>query len=160
MKRMKCLKRAVAIVLALPVSIGLVACGKSGNISISPPPSCVTNCAPAPEFLYATSPGAIVGFKIDQSTGALGIPLTMSGPSQSLGMAATITLGRLYVSDFTNNKVDGFSINPSTGGLTAITGSPFSLGGTPPRCRWCVAVRQRRLLPLRYRSQCRHGCGF
>jgi 6-phosphogluconolactonase (cycloisomerase 2 family) len=38
----------------------------------------------------------------------------------------------LYVSDFTNNKVDGFSINSSTGGLTAVTGSPFSLGGTPP----------------------------
>jgi 6-phosphogluconolactonase (cycloisomerase 2 family) len=56
----------------------------------------------------------------------------MSGPSQSLGIAATVTLGRLYVSDFTNNKVDGFSINSSTGGLTAVTGSPFSLGGTPP----------------------------
>jgi 6-phosphogluconolactonase (cycloisomerase 2 family) len=56
----------------------------------------------------------------------------MSGPTQSLGMTATITLGRLYVSDFLNDKVDGFSINSSTGGLTAVTGSPFSLGGTPP----------------------------
>jgi 6-phosphogluconolactonase len=119
-------------VLALPLSLGLVACGRSGFGGGSFLPSCATGCPPAPEFLYATSPGAIVGFKIDQSTGALGIPLTMSGPSQSLGMAATITLGRLYVSDFTNNKVDGFSINSSTGGLTAITGSPFSLGGTPP----------------------------
>jgi 6-phosphogluconolactonase (cycloisomerase 2 family) len=56
----------------------------------------------------------------------------MSGPNQSLGMVATITVGQLYVSDFANNKVEGFSINPSTGGLTAVTGSPFSLGGTAP----------------------------
>jgi 6-phosphogluconolactonase len=132
MKRMECLKRAVAMILALPLSLCLVACGKSGLGNGSFLPSCAPNCPPAPEFLYATSPGAIVGFKIDQSTGALGSPVTMSGPSQSLGMAATITLGRLYVSDFTNNKVDGFSINSSTGGLTAVTGSPFSLGGTPP----------------------------
>ncbi|MGH9516698.1 MAG: lactonase family protein [Terriglobales bacterium] len=131
MKRMECLKRAVAMVLALPLSLGLVACGRSfaGGPFL---PTCPPDCSPALEFLYATSPGAIVGFKIDQSTGALGSPLTMSGPSQSLGIAATVTLGRLYVSDFTNNKVDGFSINSSTGGLTAVTGSPFSLGGTPP----------------------------
>jgi 6-phosphogluconolactonase (cycloisomerase 2 family) len=47
-------------------------------------------------------------------------------------MAAAITFGRLYVSDFVNNTLQGFSINSSTGGLNAIPGSPFSLGGTPP----------------------------
>ena len=132
MKRMESLKRAAAMVLALPVLLGLGACGGIGSIPISPPPTCVTNCPPSPEFLYATSPDAIVGFKIDPSTGALGSPLTTPGPNQSLGMVATITLGRLYVSDFLNDKVEGFSINSSTGGLTAVTGSPFSLGGTPP----------------------------
>jgi 6-phosphogluconolactonase len=132
MKRMESLKRAVTLALALPLSLGLAGCGRGGNISISPPPTCVTSCPPSPEFLYATSPDAIVGFKIDPSTGALGSPLTMSGPNQSLGMVATITLGRLYVSDFLNDTVEGFSINSSTGGLTAVTGSPFLLGGTPP----------------------------
>jgi DNA-binding beta-propeller fold protein YncE len=34
----------------------------------------------------------------------------------------------LYVSDFLNNAVDVFSIS-NTGGLTAVSGSPFSLGG-------------------------------
>jgi 6-phosphogluconolactonase len=41
-------------------------------------------------------------------------------------------LGHLYVSDFLNDAVDGFSINSSTGALTAVGGSPFPLGGTPP----------------------------
>ncbi|HXF12400.1 MAG TPA: beta-propeller fold lactonase family protein [Terriglobales bacterium] len=130
MKTKECLKRAVAMVLALPLSLGL-ACGKSGLGNGPLVPTC-DNCPAPPEFLYATSPGAIVGFKIDQSTGALGSPLTMAGPSQSLGMAAAITFGRLYVSDFVNNTLQGFSINSSTGGLNAIPGSPFSLGGTPP----------------------------
>jgi 6-phosphogluconolactonase (cycloisomerase 2 family) len=130
MKTKECLKRAVAMVLALPLSLGL-ACGKRGLGNGPLVPTC-DNCPAPPEFLYATSPGAIVGFKIDQSTGALGSPLTMAGPSQSLGMAAAITFGRLYVSDFVNNTLQGFSINSSTGGLNAIPGSPFSLGGTPP----------------------------
>ena len=130
MKTKECLKRAVAMVLALPLSLGL-ACGKSGLGNGPLVPTC-DNCPAPPEFLYATSPGAIVGFKIDQSTGALGSPLTIAGPSQSLGMAAAITFGRLYVSDFVNNTLQGFSINSSTGGLNAIPGSPFSLGGTPP----------------------------
>ena len=126
------LKQGITMASALLLSLGLVACGRGGNFSISPPPTCVTNCPPSPEYLYATVPSAIVGFKIDSSTGALGSPFTTPGPSQSLGIAATITLGQLYVSDFANNKVEGFSINSSTGGLTAIPGSPFSMGGTPP----------------------------
>lgn len=132
MKRMEWLKRSVAMALALPLSLGLVACGGTGSIPILPPAACVTNCPPPPEFLYATGSDAILAFKIDPSTGALGSPLAMSGPNQSVGMVATITLGRLYVSDFLNDTIDGFSINSSTGGLTAVTGSPFSLGGTPP----------------------------
>jgi len=58
--------------------------------------------------------------------------LQMTGPSQSGGIAATVTLGHLYVSDFLNDAVEGFSINSSTGALSAVSGSPFPLGGTPP----------------------------
>jgi 6-phosphogluconolactonase (cycloisomerase 2 family) len=93
---------------------------------------CGNNCPPSPEFLYATSTDHISAFTINQSTGALSAPLTMSGPNQSLGMVATVTLGHLYVSDFLNDAVDGFSINSTSGGLTPITGSPFALGGAPP----------------------------
>jgi 6-phosphogluconolactonase (cycloisomerase 2 family) len=46
-------------------------------------------------------------------------------------MAASIN-GQLYVSDFLNDEVDGYSINSSSGALTTIATSPFSLEGTPP----------------------------
>jgi hypothetical protein len=71
------------MVLALPLSLGL-ACGKSGLGNGPLVPTC-DNCPAPPEFLYATSPGAIVGFKIDQSTGALGSPLNYGGTESKLG---------------------------------------------------------------------------
>jgi len=122
----------VSVAAVLAISVGLAGCAGSGNFQIFQS-SCSSNnnCPPDPEFLYATSPNQILAFKINSSTGALGTPLAMPGPNQSIGMTAT-GFGNLYVSDFLNDSVDGFSINPSTGGLTAIAGSPFSLGGTPP----------------------------
>ena len=94
---------------------------------------CSSNCPPvppAPEFLYATSTNSVLAFTIDQSSGALSAPLVAAGPNQSIGMAASMN-GQLYVSDFLNDGVDGYSIS-SSGALTAIPTSPFSLGGTPP----------------------------
>ena len=128
---MKPLNRALAIAVALLASLSLAGCFGKGSFQIFPP-GCGNSCPPAPEFLYATSTDHILAFTIDPSTGALGAPLSMTGPNQSLGMAATVSLGHLYVSDFLNDTVDGFSINSRTGGLTAIAGSPFSLGGAPP----------------------------
>jgi 6-phosphogluconolactonase (cycloisomerase 2 family) len=93
---------------------------------------CVNNCPPTAEFLYATSVDHISAFTINQSTGALGTPAAMTGPNQSLGLVANVSSAHLYVSDFLNDAVDCFTINSSSGGLTAITGSPFALGGTPP----------------------------
>jgi 6-phosphogluconolactonase (cycloisomerase 2 family) len=124
-------RQFVMVAAALAVSLSLAGCFGNTNIQVLPP-GCGNSCPPAPEFLYATSAGHILAFTINQSTGALGTPLAMAGPNQSTGMAGTVTLGRLYVSDFLNDTVDGFSINSTTGGLTAIAGSPFSLGGTPP----------------------------
>jgi 6-phosphogluconolactonase len=128
---MKHANQALATAAALLMSLSLAGCG-IGKISISQ--SCLGPCTvpPTAEFLYATSTDHISAFTINQSTGALSAPLTMSGPNQSLGLTATVTLGHLYVSDFLNDAVDGFSINSSSGGLTPITGSPFALGGTPP----------------------------
>ena len=123
--------RALSISVALAITLSLAGCMGKTNIQISQP-SCSTNCPPTPEFLYATSANHISAFSINPSTGALGTPLSMAGPNQSSGMVASNTLGHLYVSDFLNDAVDGFSVNSSTGGLTAIAGSPFSLGGTPP----------------------------
>lgn len=120
---------ATSVVLLTCLSLG----GCFGNL-FKPGTTfgCSNNCPPPAEFLYATSTDHISAFTINQSTGALGTPLAMPGPNQTLGMVATVSLGHLYVSDFLNDAVDAFSINSSSGGLTAITGSPFALGGTPP----------------------------
>jgi len=136
------LNRVLAMAVGLLISLSLAGCFGKGGISISPP-GCGNSCPPTPEFLYATSTDHILAFTINQSTGALGTPLAMAGPNQSIGMAATNTLGHLYVSDFLNDAVDGFSINSSSGGLAAITGSPFLLGGDTSGCGWFVCDRDR-----------------
>jgi len=109
--------------------LGLAACsaGPSGLQVF-----CTANCTPpppAPEYLFATSADHILVFTVDPSSGSLTTATSASGPNQSMGMAASAN-GQLYVSDFLNDTVDGFTIG-STGALTAI-GSPFSLSGTPP----------------------------
>jgi len=73
-----------------------------------------------------------MSFKVDGTTGALGAASIVTGPNQSSGVFATPTTGYLYVSDFQNDTVEAFTINLSTGALTAIFSSPFSVGGTPP----------------------------
>jgi 6-phosphogluconolactonase (cycloisomerase 2 family) len=125
--------RSFATVGILAISFGLAGC--SGGYSQPPPPpppGCGNSCSPSPEFLYAMGPGHILAFTIDQTTGALGAASAIAGPNQSTGMVSTITLGHLYVSDFLNDTVEGFTANATTGALSAIAGSPFSLGGTPP----------------------------
>jgi 6-phosphogluconolactonase len=116
--------------IALASLLALAGCsggsGNGGSSGVFPPPP------PEHQFLFATSADHVLSFTIDQSTGALGEPLAITGPNQSTGMAATVTLGHLYVSDFLNDAIDGFSINSSTGALTGVGGSPFSLGSTPP----------------------------
>jgi 6-phosphogluconolactonase (cycloisomerase 2 family) len=95
---------------------------------------CENNCQsppPPPEFLYATGINQILVFTINPSSGALSAPQVTPGPNDSGGMVASMN-GQLYVSDFSNDEVDGFSINSSSGALTAIANSPFSLGDTPP----------------------------
>lgn len=126
------------ILVALVYLLILAACGGSMTSQkacvVAPTTACTVNCStlpPPPQFLYATSANQILAFTIDQSTGALGSPLAATGPNQSNGMVASLN-GQLYVSDFLNDAVDGFSINSSSGALTAVTGSPFSVGSTPP----------------------------
>jgi 6-phosphogluconolactonase len=122
---------AIGLIAALTSLLILADCMGNNNIKILPP-GCGNNCPSISEFLYATSPDHVLGFTIDQSTGALSAPSVVAGPNQSTGISGTISLGHLYVSDFLNDSLDGFSINSSTGALTPISGSPFSLGGTPP----------------------------
>ena len=126
--------RKAASIVAFAISLSLCAC--MGNTHVEETlggfTGCGNNCPPSPEFLYATSNDHISAFTVDHSTGALGAPLAMAGPNQSLGMVASVTLGHLFVSDFLSGSVDGFSVNLTSGGLTPITGSPFLVGSTAP----------------------------
>lgn len=125
----------------------LAACGGSvtsqKGCAVVPSTTCTVNCVtipPPPQFLYATTTNQILAFTINQSTGALSTPLAATGPNQSTGMVASAN-GQLYVSDFLNDAVDGFSINSSSGALTAVTGSPFSVGSTPPGAGGLTAIQ-------------------
>jgi 6-phosphogluconolactonase (cycloisomerase 2 family) len=120
--------KLLGILAAVAFLLSLAACNPQKGVQSL----CSSNCQPppAPEFLYATSLNHVLAFTIDQSSGALSAPLVAAGPNQSIGMTASMT-GQLYVSDFLNDVVDGYSIS-SSGALTAIATSPFSLGGTPP----------------------------
>jgi len=126
--------KPLSFLVTLASLLGLAGCaGSQKGCQVLVPPPCSVNCSQAspPEFLYATGINQILAFTIDPSSGALSAPQMTTGPNQSSGIVASMN-GQLYVSDFLNDEVDGFSINSSSGALTAITNSPFSLGDTPP----------------------------
>ncbi|MGA7399679.1 MAG: beta-propeller fold lactonase family protein [Candidatus Sulfotelmatobacter sp.] len=83
--------------------------------------------SPGPEFLYAAGSGQIQAFSIDHNSGALSTVASVAGPASTLGLTA-VNNQSLYVSDSTQAQLDGFSINQTTGALTAVMGSPFSTG--------------------------------
>ncbi len=88
---------------------------------------------PSGKFLYAGIPATntVEAWSIDITTGALkavpGSPFTVGiGGSSSLFSVAVDTAGKfLYVSD-DSGDIFGFAINPNSGALAAIAGSPFS----------------------------------
>ena len=97
----------------------------------SPHPCQGATCVPAAStFLYVAALDDVSSIRI----GAGGTPTSFqnqAGPNQSVGMLADASGKFLYVSDFENSAVQAFSINPSSGLLSPISGSPFSVG-TPP----------------------------
>lgn len=75
------------------------------------------------EILYVNAAGAIQSFTIDKSTGSLQPLGSVAFPGSP---AYAVTNGRLlYVSDEMQNVIYGYSIDPRTGALTALSGSPF-----------------------------------
>ncbi|MBZ5689334.1 MAG: lactonase family protein [Acidobacteriia bacterium] len=86
-------------------------------------------CALPPPHLYADGiNGQISVFPVDRVTGALGTPTSVSGPTNSLGIAA-LNDQFLYVSNFGLGgpaSIDAWSIDSSTGTLTPAPS--FSLG--------------------------------
>jgi len=127
--------RRFAISLILPAMLLFAACGSGrGGGGCAAADCCGPSAAcQGPQFLYATGlDGQISIFPVDNSTGGLSFPTQVSGaPTQTLGMAS-IDSQFLYVS---NNQagvgqtstIDAWSIDTSTGALTPVPGSPFSL---------------------------------
>ncbi|HEY4902323.1 MAG TPA: beta-propeller fold lactonase family protein [Candidatus Sulfotelmatobacter sp.] len=124
----------LSILVAVTFLLGMAGCG-IGKIFPNGLFGCTSNCSTStapPEFLFATSAGHIASFTVNQSNGGLSAPLVVAGPGQSAGMSGSVTEGYLYVSDFLNDAVDGYSMDPSSGALTLIASSPFALGGAAP----------------------------
>jgi 6-phosphogluconolactonase len=96
---------------------------------------------PQDRFLFAANdgpPASVLGFSIDQSTGALtpvpgaSFPITSNQTSpMQLGQVAVDASGKfVYVVLTFSNEVLAFSI-ASNGALTPVPGSPFAAGITP-----------------------------
>jgi 6-phosphogluconolactonase len=99
---------------------------------------------PADKFLYATIPSSfmgtstsVYGYTIDAASGALTtIPGSPFPAGENPVSAAVDVSGRfLFVANNANtvngNSVSAFSINPDTGVLTAVPGSPFAASPFP-----------------------------
>lgn len=80
------------------------------------------------EYAYSANLNQITGFQVDVTSGALSAPTNVPGPNDAGGMVADPSAKFLYVSDFTGAAIDGLAINPATGALTPINGSPFPVG--------------------------------
>ncbi|MGZ4870808.1 MAG: lactonase family protein [Candidatus Angelobacter sp.] len=124
-----------ALVVALVLLQG---CGGGSSSNPPPPPPPPTG----PEFLYIGTdnsqpgnppgnPTEIVSFAINPNTGALGTPTVMAtGPVR--GSVADPFGRALYTADGATGAIHEYTINGTTGALTEVSGSPFSVPTSPP----------------------------
>jgi 6-phosphogluconolactonase (cycloisomerase 2 family) len=86
-------------------------------------------------YLYVTSGTGIVGYAINQNTGALtalaGFPVATGAPSDAYSISIDSTNQFLYVTNDAGATVSGFRLDAATGGLTSIANSPFPAGNGP-----------------------------
>lgn len=109
----------------LATLVGLAGCGKSGFDTLHNCGTCTAHT-----FLFATAANGISSFELTASGAATSLG-SQSGPNQSEGIVADSFGSFLYVSDFLNGTIDGFTIDPRSGALTKIPGSPFPAGPAP-----------------------------
>jgi 6-phosphogluconolactonase len=117
------------LLLAAIALLTLAGCGTSPTKACNAAGCCGAGAdlCPVRQYLYAAGiTGQVTAFPV-AGGGALGTPTSIAGPTHTLGMTA-LNNQLLYVSDFQNASVNAWSINPGTGALTPVVGSPFSLG--------------------------------
>jgi 6-phosphogluconolactonase (cycloisomerase 2 family) len=125
--------RRLAISLILPSLLVFAGCGNGPKVCNA------TGCCgagsdlcPPAQHLYADGlNGQVTVFPV-AGNGALGSPTSTTGPAMSLGMAV-LNNQFLYVSNTQltvggTSTIDAWSIQPGTGALATVSGSPFSLG--------------------------------
>jgi 6-phosphogluconolactonase len=79
-----------------------------------------------------TSGGEIVSFTRDAATGALGTPVEVpTGGNSPQGIIVTPDGSFVVAANQSTSNVSVFSLDSSTGALTAVTGSPFGSGNQP-----------------------------
>jgi 6-phosphogluconolactonase len=138
---------------AIPNTVTGFSVGPNGTLTMIPSTPVVTggngtgsffasNTATATmrrNFLYVSNNGTnnISAFKIDTSTGVLtavpGSPFATGGSGGLNGISLAVTPDGefLYAGNGASNNISEFSIDDSSGALTALLGSPFPLGDTP-----------------------------
>ena len=98
------------------------------------------------KFLYVQGTSGVYAFSIQSGTGVLaplpGSPFALAGPPSSPGFSAPASLMAidqtdhfLYVS--TSAGISAYMIDPSTGQLTALSGSPF---GAAVSSSWTIVI--------------------
>jgi 6-phosphogluconolactonase len=127
------LRLVFAISFLTGLTVVLTACGGGSQHSLICEACPVL---PGNSFLFAVGGSAqsteLLSFPIDPSTGALGAPLSIVGPTSQIASltAAAQSTPFLYVVPWQQvtfpNQLYGYSINPTTGALTQIASSPFT----------------------------------
>jgi 6-phosphogluconolactonase (cycloisomerase 2 family) len=94
---------------------------------MNPPPS-----PSAKDALYVSTgltPNSLLTFVFDTATGTFGSPTTIAGAPAGIDTKVYPGGTFLYVSDFNSGSIFAYSIDRSTGALTALAASPFSFPG-------------------------------
>jgi 6-phosphogluconolactonase (cycloisomerase 2 family) len=111
--------------------------GTLSPLSGSPFPLLVTHYIATDQtgaYLYITSGNGIVGYAINQNTGALtalaGFPVATGVPTDAYAISIDSTNQFLYVTNDPGATVSGFRLDAATGGLTPMS-APFPAGNGP-----------------------------
>jgi DNA-binding beta-propeller fold protein YncE len=73
----------------------------------------------------SNSPQQLLGFPIDLNTGALGTPISVPTANTPVGIVADPAGKFLYYADEITGFIHGFTLNPTSGALSELPGSPF-----------------------------------